>query len=357
MVRDELKTRGQIRVEREHARLTIQVEERRAVLEKSLIRERRERDVALHRLTIQARQYPLGIPGRFSDSVPRRHPVVLISPHAGIDALAYDRLRDAPGITRYADLLTGAFASDGGVPRTIRGVSGAQEIAAAEFTSRPSILIYFERHASGLTVFAYLAGLFATVDDDRGFPIRVAKFITDGDRSAPPAATPSDTDLPTWQRIDISGWQGSREEVIADTITWFIFATLESYWMLQGVTGTGLLASVFPPDPQPENQQPENRQPENQQLGSPLLRRLETEMSCLAQAGYELDESVDFGDRQVAVLARKGDVVIAFAVGEDYPRKPPLVFTFGAHGEQRFDIGAETWTPDRNFLEIAESLT
>jgi hypothetical protein len=87
-----------------------------------------------------------------------------------------------------------------------------------------------------------------------------------------------------------------------------------------------------------------------------LLRRLDTDMTCLTQAGFDLGEVTEFEERQVAVLATKGNLVIAFVVGEDYPGKPPLVLTFGPQGPQRFDISEETWTPDRNLLEIAESL-
>ena len=79
-------------------------------------------------------------------------------------------------------------------------------------------------------------------------------------------------------------------------------------------------------------------------------------MTCLAQAGFAL-EVAEFRDQQVALLAVKDCLSIAFIMGEDYPVKPPLVLTFGAQGQQRFDIAEDTWTPDRNLLEIAESLT
>lgn len=384
MISSELNTRGTIRIRREEARLNIQVEERRVALAHSLAREQHQHEVALQHLTIHAQHYPLGVPGRFRESGSRQRPIVLVSPPPGgpvwpsgnaaaggltLDELTYDRLREAPQIGRYADLLTGAFARDAGVTRAIRGLSGAQEIAIAEFPSCPAILIYFERHASGLTAFAYLARLFATVDGDYGFPIRVAKFVTNGNPAEPPSATRQDTDLPTWQLIDISGWPGSRDDVVASVISWFTLAALDSYWMLQGVTGTGLLASVFAQ--QKANQQKAGQPeadtppvaieapapvPDPAAAESQLLRRLDTEMTSLAQAGFQLGEVVEFGERQVAVMVTKDDLIIAFIVGEDYPGKPPLVLTFSGHEQQRFDISEETWAPERNLLEIAEGL-
>jgi len=375
MISNELNTRGTIRVKREEARLTIQVEERRAALAQSLVREQHQHSMALQYLAIHAQHYPLGVPGRFRDSGSRQRPVVLVSPppggllspfrgtaagRPGVDELTYDRLQDAPEIRRYADLLTGAFASDEGVPRAIRGVGEAQEIAIAEFPSHPAILIYFERHASGLTAFAYLARLFATVDRDYGFPVRVAKFVTDGNPAEPPIAVPLDTDLPTWQLIDISGWKGPRDEVVAAVISLFTLAALDSYWLLQGVTGTGLLASAFAREQGTDASraaiEAHATVPPPAAAESQLLRRLDTDMTCLTQAGFDLGEVTEFEERQVAVLATKGNLVIAFVVGEDYPGKPPLVLTFGPQGPQRFDISEETWTPDRNLLEIAESL-
>ena len=191
-----LKNRGTVRVRREEARLSIQVEERRTVLTQLLIREQHERNMVLQRLQIQSTHYPLGHPGRFRESRYSPRPVVLVSPfpggltpgwghcESGVDELTYDMLRDAAEISRHAELLTGAFVHDGDRPRTMRGVSDAREIAAVEFVSRPAILIYFERHADGLTVFAYLARMFATTNGDYGFPLRIAKFTTTGDPNA-----------------------------------------------------------------------------------------------------------------------------------------------------------------------------
>jgi hypothetical protein len=270
-------------------------------------------------------------------------------------------------INRYADLLTGAFVRDNGVSRAIRGMGEAKEIAAAEFPSRPAVLIYFERHSGGMTAFAYLAGLFATVDGDSGFPVRVAKFLTTGDPVASPVASPQDTDLPTWQLINLSGWPGPREEVIAAVISWFTLSALDTYWLLHGVAGTGLLAAAFPQagstSPASDaGQPPRQAQPASEvplsdaDVTDQFLRRLDSEMRGLAGAGFGLGEVVEFGEGQVALLTSKGDLVIAFVVGEDFPVKPPLVLALAEHGQQRFDIDEGTWTPDRTLLEIAESL-
>ena len=149
IVGNALKNRGTVRVRREEARLSVQVEERKAVLIQSLIRETHERNMVLQRLQIQSTHYPLGQPGRFRESRYSPRPVVLVSPFPGgvlpewghrgpgIDELTYDRLRDAAEISRYAEPLTGAFVLDGDRQRAIRGVSDAREIAAVEFVSRP----------------------------------------------------------------------------------------------------------------------------------------------------------------------------------------------------------------------------
>jgi hypothetical protein len=372
MIGNELNTRGTIRVRREETRLNIQLEEHRAALTRTIMLERHEHDAALHRLQLHSLHYPLGVPGRFLGSGSRQQPAILVSPPpcgmtlpvgewatggVGIDELAYDGLREAPGITRYADLLTGAFVRDQGVPRAIRGVGDAREIAVAEFPLRPAVIIYFERHSTGLTAFAYLASLFATVDGDAGFPIRVAKFVLDGDPAKPPVALPQDTDLPTWQLIDLSGWQGPRGEVVAAVIGCFILATLDAYWLLQGVPGTGLLASVFSSFQEADfpRQAVPALAPDPITVDGPFLRRLGTEMTRLAQAGFAL-EVAEFGDQRVALLAVEDRWSIAFIMGEDYPMAPPLVLTLSAEGQQRFDIAEDTWTPDRNLLEIAESL-
>lgn len=373
MIGNELNTRGTIRVRREEARLNIQMEERRAALTRTMMLERHEHDAALQRLQLHAPHYPLGVPGRFLGSGPWQRPAILVSPPpggapslagewltggVGVDELTYDRLREAPEITRYADLLTGAFVRDQGVPRAIRGVRDAREVALAEFPLRPAVIIYFERHSTGLTAFAYLASLFATVDGDAGFPIRVAKFVLVGDLAKPPIALAQNTDLPTWQLIDLSGWQGHRGEVVAAVIGWFTLAALDTYWLLQGVPGAGLLASVFSSFEEEDFPREVSRvlTPDPATVGSSFLRRLDTEMTCLAQAGFAL-EVMEFRDQQVTLLATKEGRSIAFIMGEDYPVKPPLVLTSGDQGQQRFDIAEESWTPDRNLLEIVEGLT
>jgi hypothetical protein len=293
MIGNELNTRGTIRIRREETRLNTQLEERKAALTRTMMLERHEHDAALHRLQLHAPHYPLGVPGRFLGSGSQQRPAILVSPPpcrmpplvgewptggVGIDELTYDRLREAPEITRYADLLTGAFVRDQGVPRAIRGVGDAREVAVAEFPLRPAVIIYFERHSTGLTVFAYLASLFATVERDTGFPIRVAKFVLDGDPAKPPVALPQDTDLPTWQLIDLSGWQGPRGEVVAAVIGWFTLATLDAYWLLQGVPGTGLLTSVFSSFQEADfpGQVFPVLAPDPATIGSPFLRRLDT---------------------------------------------------------------------------------
>ena len=87
--------------------------------------------------------------------------------------------------------------------------------------------------------------MFATTNGDYGFPLRIAKFTTTGDPTQRPVATPQDTDLPTWQLIDLSGFREEREKVIAAVVSWFTLSTLDMYWLLQGVPRTGLLASAF----------------------------------------------------------------------------------------------------------------
>jgi hypothetical protein len=385
IVGNALKNQGTMRVRREEARLSVQVEERRAVLTQSLIREQHERNVVLQRLQVQSNHYPLGNPGRFRESRYSPRPVVLVSPFPGglipqwghggpgVDELTYDRLRDAAEISRYAELLTGAFIHDGDRQRAIQGVSDAQEIAAVEFVSRPAILIYFERHADGLTAFAYLARMFATTNGDYGFPLRIAKFTTTGDPTRRPAATPQDTDLPTWQLIDLSGFREAREEVIAAVISWFTLSTLDMYWLLQGVPRTGLLASAFADfggSPTQAGGQAGGQQllaaqaaapppitlAEPTDTDSPFLERLETEMVSLACAGFTFGEVLEFAEDQIALVVSKEGLDIAFALSVDYPAKPPLVLTFGAQGGERFDIDESGWTPDRRLLEIAETL-
>ncbi len=385
IVGNALKNQGTVRVRREEARLSVQVEERRAVLTQSLIREQHERNMVLQRLQIQSNHYPLGHPGRFRESRYSPRPVVLVSPFPGgltpslghggpgIDELTYDRLRDATDISRYAELLTGAFIHDGDRQRAIQGVSDAREVAAVEFVSRPAILIYFERHADGLTAFAYIARMFATTTGDYGFPLRIAKFTTTGDPAQRPVATPQDTDLPTWQLIDLSGFQEAREEVIAAVISWFTLSTLDTYWLLQGIPRTGLLTSAFADSGgsptqaggQAGGQQrpaaraaapPPTASAEPSGTDSPFLERLETEMAGLARAGFTFGEVLEFTEDQIALVVSKDGLDIAFALSVDYPAKPPIVLTSGVQGRERFDIDESDWTPDRRLLEIAETL-
>ena len=121
---------------------------------------------------------------------------------------------------------------------------------------------------------------------------------------------PQDTDLPTWQLIDLSGFREAREEVIAAVISWFTLSTLDMYWLLQGVPGTGLLASAFagfsgPPTEaggQAGGQQllaaqaaamPPTTPAEPTDTDSPFLERLETEMAGLARAGFTFGEVLE----------------------------------------------------------------
>jgi hypothetical protein len=373
MVSSELKTRGQIRAKREEVRLAILVEERKTALTRALERERREHEIALHRIAFSARHYPLGLPGRLLNPGAGHQPAVLIAPPPGgavsaaaasawptsrVDELAYDWLREAPEIARYADLLTGAFASDAGMPRAITGVAQAQEVVAAEFVSRPAIIIFFERHATGVSVVAYLTRMFQASDGDLGFPIQVARFVTDGDPTAPPVATRADSDLPIWQHIDISGWPGRRDDVIAAVISWFTLAALDAYWSIQGVPGTGLLRSALQgqgtggmPLPADTSLSQAHDQPESQ-----LVRRLDTELTCLAQAGFDLGDVIDYGANKLGVTATRRGTQIGFIVGPDYPAKPPLVLAVGMTGQQRYEISEADWTPDMNLLEIAEGI-
>jgi hypothetical protein len=373
MVSDELKTRGQIRIKREDARLALQVEERKTALTRVLERERRQHEIALRNIAFSLQHYPLGLPGRLLNLTTGHQPAVLISPPpkglvaadaAGtqasirVDELAYDWLREAPEIARYADLLTGAFTSDAGVPRAINGVAQAEEIVAAEFVSRPAILVFFERHATGVNVIAYLTRMFEADDGDFGFPIQVARFVTDGDPGAPPVATRADSDLPIWQHIDISGWPGRRDDVIAAVISWFILASLDAYWSMQGVPRTGLLRSALADQgtggmalPTDASLSRADDRPERQ-----LVRRLDTELTRLAQAGFELGDVVELGSNKVGVTAARGGTQIGFIVGPDYPAKPPLVMAVGATGQQSYEISEADWAPDRNLLEIAEGV-
>ena len=279
-------------------------------------------------------------------------------PGTRVDELAYDWLREAPEIARYADLLTGAFTSDAGVPRAINGVAQAEEIVAAEFVSRPAILVFFERHATGVSVVAYLTRMFQADDGDFGFPIRVARFVTDGDPAAPPVATRADSDLPIWQNIDISGWPGRQDDVIAAVISWFTLAALDAYWSMQGVPGTGLLRSALAEQdtggmPLPTDA---SLSQAHDQLERQLVRRLDTELTCLAQAGFDLGDVVEWGANKLGVTAARDGTQIGFIVGSDYPAKPPLVMAVGMTGQQRYEISEADWTPDRNLLEIAEGI-
>lgn len=373
MVSDELKTRGQMRIEREKARLALQAEERKTALTGALEHEQRQHEIALQKIAFSVQHYPLGLPGRLLNPGTGHQPAVLISPPPGgsvaaaaagtrpatrIDELAYDWLREAPEIARYADLLTGAFTSDAGVPRAINGIAQAEEIVAAEFVSRPAILVFFERHAAGVSVVAYLTRMFQADDGDFGFPIHVARFVTDGEPAAPLVATRADSDLPIWQHIDISGWTGRQDDVIAAVISWFILAALDAYWSMQGAPGTGLLRSALAEQgtggmPLPADASLSQARGE---LERQLVRRLDTELTFLAQAGFDLGDVVEYGANKLGVTASRGGTQIGFIVGPDYPAKPPLVLAVGMTGQQRYEISEADWTPDRNLLEIAEGI-
>jgi len=329
------------------------------VLTQSLLRDQHEQSMVLERLRVQARHYPLGEPGRFRESAYSPRPAILISPppggtlspQPGLDELVYDRLRDAPRISQHAELLTGAFVWDSRVPRAVQGAVGAREIAAVEFTSRPAILVYFERHADGLTAFAYVARMFATTDGDWGFPLRIAKFIIHGDSRAEPTAAPLDTDLPTWKLIDVSGFGTAAGEVIAAVVSWFVLSTLDTYWLLQGVPGTRLLASAFGAAGVAPGSGADGAP-----AGDPFIERLEKEMAGLALAGFEFGEVLPLDGDQVALVVSRNDQTIAFGLQDDFPASPPTVLAFGADGPERLDVNGPDWTPDRRLLEIAEAL-
>ncbi|GAA3685672.1 hypothetical protein GCM10022224_058070 [Nonomuraea antimicrobica] len=335
-------------------------EERLETSRQSFAREQHERDLLLERYRLRNAHYPLGLVGRLQHKTPNFRPSVLISPvPAGgrlagnrVPGLVHEALRGVSAFAKFADLHTGSFVSDNGVPRAITGSVGAEEIGALEFPGQPAIILYFERDGDTLSAFAFLNSLFPTVDGSLGFSLRVASFGWD---QAPGArhSLPGDGDLPTWQYINLAAAPQPEDRVVAAVIAWFVLACLDSHWQARGVHDADLLGEVL--QAAPDTAQTVPTPPEEPPLGEVFGYRLETELGELIHAGYE-PEVAAFTDQQVAVIVELEDSQVALIVTADYPATPPLVLVqSGAEGE-RLDLDESGWSPDRTLLEIVESL-
>ncbi|MER7362446.1 hypothetical protein [Nonomuraea wenchangensis] len=351
---------GERRAAAERASLDSVAEQRLAATLQAHSREQYERGLFLERYRLQNAHYPLGVVGRLHRTTSNSLPSVLVSPVAPggrlaghrIPGLVHEALRGVTAFPRFAKLRTGSFVSDNGVPRTITGSVGAEEIAALEFPGRPAIILYFERDGDRLSVFAFLNALFPAVDGASGFGLRVATFGWD-----PPLGTmhsrPGDGDLPTWQYVDLSAAPQPADRVVAAVLAWFVLACLDQHWRIRGVHDPGLLDEVLRavPDAAVAPAAAVPAPPAGEVFGY----RMETELGELIHAGYA-PEIAAFTDSQVAVIVELEECQVALVVSAAYPAEPPLVLVqSGAEGEC-LDLDASGWSPDRTLLEIVESL-
>ncbi|MGW0810462.1 hypothetical protein [Nonomuraea sp. NPDC002799] len=330
-------------------------EERLQATLQAYSRERYERDFLLERYRQQGAHYPLGTVGRIHQGAQNSNPSVLVSPvPAGgrlagnrIPGLVHEALRGVPAFGSHAKLHTGSFVSDNGIPRSISGSVGAEEIGALEFPGHPAIILYFEHDGDVLSVFALLNSLFPTVDGSLGFSLPVASFGWDPGRAP---SRPGSGDLPTWQYINLATTPQPQEKVVAAVIAWFVLVCLDHHWRARGVGDVDLLGQILPEtweQPPPRAAEPP--------VEDVFAYRLETELGELLHAGYE-PEVTPFTDNQVALIVDLQDRQVALIVTAAYPAKPPLVLVqSGAEGE-RLDLDESAWTPDRTLLEIVESL-
>ncbi|MGA4990577.1 hypothetical protein [Nonomuraea bangladeshensis] len=347
---------GARRAAAERASLDRVAEQRLAATLEAHSREQHERGLFLERYRLQNAHYPLGVVGRLHRTTSHSLPSVLISPVAPggrlagnrIPGLVHEALRGVTAFPRFAKLRTGSFVSDNGVPRTITGSVGAEEIAALEFPGRPAIILYFERDGDRLSVFAFLNALFPAADGSTGFAMRVATFGWDS-----PLGTmhslPGDGDLPTWQYVNLAAVAQPADRVVAAVLAWFVLACLDQHWRIRGVPDAGLLDEVLRavPDAAAIVQEPP--------AGEVFGYRMETELGELIHAGHA-PEIAAFTDSQVAVIVELEACQVALIVTAAYPAEPPLVLVqSGAEGE-RLDLDASGWSPDRTLLEIVESL-
>ncbi|MEU6790542.1 hypothetical protein ABZ907_02480 [Nonomuraea wenchangensis] len=350
---------GARRAAAERASLDRVAEQRLAATLQAHSREQHERDLFLERYRVQNAHYPLGVVGRLHRTSSNSLPSVLISPVAPggrlagnrIPGLVHEALRGVTAFPRFAKLRTGSFVSDNGVPRTIAGSVGAEEIAALEFPGRPAIILYFERDGDGLSVFAFLNALFPAVDGATGFAMRVATFGW-GSPLGTMHSLPGDGDLPTWQYVNLAAVPQPADRVIAAVLAWFVLACLDQHWRIRGVHDAGLLDEVLRAVPDAGAPAATVREPP---AGEVFGYRMETELGELVHAGYA-PEIAAFTDSQVAVIVDLEACQVALVVTAAYPAEPPLVLVqSGAEGE-RLDLDASGWSPDRTLLEIVESL-
>ncbi|MEU4513334.1 hypothetical protein AB0G05_27870 [Nonomuraea wenchangensis] len=347
---------GARRAAAERASLDRVAEQRLAATLQAHSREQYERGLFLERYRLQNAHYPLGVVGRLHRTTSNSLPSVLISPVApggrlagnGIPGLVHEALRGVTAFPRFAKLRTGSFVSDNGVPRTITGSVGAEEIAALEFPGRPAIILYFERDGDRLSVFAFLNALFPAVGGSMGFAMRVATFGWDSPLGTM-QSLPGDGDLPTWQYVNLAAVGQPADRVIAAVLAWFVLACLDQHWRIRGVHDAGLLDEVLRAVPDAAAIVPEPP------AGEVFGYRMETELGELIQAGHT-PEIAAFTDSQVAVIVELEACQVALIVTAAYPAEPPLVLVqSGAEGE-RLDLDASGWSPDRTLLEIVESL-
>lgn len=354
LVGDWLKTRNAIRVEYTRALITETAAE---------AGQRRWREQQEYTATIAS--YPLGIPGNLRRLFPMagQRPMILVSPLPpgawpslnAIPERVHELFNEVEKTGLYAQAISGAFARDAGTYRFIDGEVTARTIARHEFSLAPAIVVYFEQGPRTLTACAYLSTIFGSTSGEPSFSFEIARYINDPTSSGSPVA-PLGGDLPAWRLINLDKFSPlDASQIVAQTITWFLLATIDAYWTQKGAANPGLLAlSGAVPARGPERITPSL--PENaliQFLGdnADLRGRLEREARQLAGAGFQVSAE-ELSNGYVGLHVRGAGKDVVFVVDSYYPDAPPVVIQAD---ETPIEIDASDWSSECTLMDIVEA--
>lgn len=333
-----IETRNAIRLEYTKARLTEDQEQ---------ARHRRDRE--LREISAISASYPLGPPGRLRTLLTFSGlPLILVSPLPPgawfasdvVPARIQGLLQENEKLGSYAQPVSGAFVRDAGLLRFVEGDIGARAIARYEFGGEPAVLVYFEQASNALVARAYLSTIFGSVGGDSAFSFIIARYSRVPTSNTSPV-TSLGGDLPAWRVINLDAFPESDPvEIVAHTITWFLLAVVDAYWMLKAGIHPGLLTvSGVASSPA---------------LVSASVRhaRLEREKWQLTAAGLQVT-SEEITDRYVGVHVQGSGKDVVFVLDDRYPDSPPAEIR--ASGAS-FEIDASDWSPECNLMDVVEAL-
>ena len=358
LVSDWLKTRNASRVENTRARITESTEEARL-----------RRSIQAQEYAATIASYPLGVPGKIRTLFPvsGQRPMILISPLPpgtwpslnAIPERVHALFDEVDNARSYAQAISGAFVRDAGIPRFIDGEVTARTIATHEFTRALAILIYFEQSPRTLTACAYLSTVFGSSGGESSFSFVIARYINDPGSSGQ-AVTSLDGDLPAWRSINLDKLSPlDASEIVAQTITWFLLATVDAYWAQKGESNPGLLVSagVVPASRYPgmsavTSSRISDAADRFLESDVDLRGRLEREGRQLVEAGFQVSAE-DLGNGCVGVHVRAVSKDVVFVVDGAYPGAPPIEIR--AAGTP-IKIDASDWSPECTLMDVVEAV-